>query len=378
MKVYKGKHTETDSKRKYKKKVEMDMFSPEYFVRMNFHINDTLKPLLIGESSIPISVSENYIKFDGKVQDTTHFENIKVDHSITCDNSLNIESDGTINLTTSADSVSNDINLNTGGRDLTILNGEEKVIAFSNGGAIVPTLVLYAWNGNTDDYFQISSGGNNGETTISTVDAAAEAAHLTIDPDGDLNITPNADVSINLASGGEFILQENSSTYTPSADTHVATKKYVDDNAGGNYQYQFMPIGFYSTSTSANYLPLTGYILERTSTAGQNEYISYIAPYNGTIEKIIWRSEIAQDGNVRVMIYESADGTEVPSSNTGRYDTTVDIADDTTYELNLATASATSGDNNVDKHKIYAISIQFPSAPYDTNVSVVWKWDITT
>ena len=61
----------------------MDMFSPEYFVRMQFHLNDTLKPLLIGESSIPISVSEDYIKFDGKVVETTHFENIKEDHSIT-------------------------------------------------------------------------------------------------------------------------------------------------------------------------------------------------------------------------------------------------------------------------------------------------------
>jgi len=151
---------------------------------------------------------------------------------------LTLQSGGAINLTSSTSSVSNDINLNTGGRDLTILNGEEKIIGFSNGGAIVPTLVLYAWNGNTDDYFQISSGGNNGETTISTVDAAAANANLTIDPDGDLSITPNTDVSINLASGGEFILQENGGTYTPSADTHVATKKYVDDNAGGTeYAY---------------------------------------------------------------------------------------------------------------------------------------------
>ena len=131
MKVYKGKYTETDSKRKYKKKVEMDMFSPEYFVRMDFHLNNTLKPLLIGELSIPISVSENSIKFDGRVEDTTHFENIKVDHSITCDNSLSIESNGTINLASSPSSIANDITLNTGGRDLTIQNDEEKIIAFS-------------------------------------------------------------------------------------------------------------------------------------------------------------------------------------------------------------------------------------------------------
>ena len=353
----------------------------------NQELDHNLKNVKVDETSSALSLSKEKVKTKDLEVDGTLTVNGSINGALRSDGELNLESNGTINLTSSTSSVDNDINLNTGGRDLTILNGEEKVIAFSNGGAIVPTLVLYAWNGNTADYFQISSGGNNGETTISTVDAAAAAAHLTIDPDGELNLQP---ATYTKTLKPLFITEDSAAAADIAGDGQLWVKNSspnelaFTDDAGtdivgiGKYQYQFMPIGFYSTTTSANYLPLTGYILERTSTAGQNEYISYIAPYNGTIEKIIWRSEIAQDGNVRVMIYESADGTEVPSSNTGRYDTTVDIADDTTHELNLATASATSGDNNIDKHKIYAISIQFPSAPYDTNVSVVWKWDITS
>ena len=61
---------------------------------------------------------------------------------------------------------------------------------------------------------------------------------------------------------------------------------------------------------------------------------------------------------------------------TGRVDETVDIADDTTHTVDFS--SMTSGDVNLDKGKIYALYISHPSAPNDTNVTVVFKWDITS
>ena len=57
---------------------------------------------------------------------------------------------------------------------------------------------------------------------------------------------------------------------------------------------------------------MTGYIIEKTSSSSSNEFISFVAPYNGTIEKFIWRSEAAQDGGVRLLVYESSDRYEVP------------------------------------------------------------------
>ena len=145
----------------------------------------------------------------------------------------------------------------------------------------------------------------------------------------------------------------------------------------GKYIYDIQRVGYYSTSAGSSYLPLTGYVLEKTSTSGNNEFIAFVAPYNGTLEKIMWRSEIAQDGVFRNLIYESSDGTEVPGSAIGRWDVTVDVADDTTVEFDF-TATPTSGTNVFTKGKIYAISIDPASAPNDTNATVVFKWDITS
>ena len=102
-----------------------------------------------------------------------------------------------------------------------------------------------------------------------------------------------------------------------------------------------------------------------------------VAPYNGTIEKILWRSEESQDGLLAIAIYESADETEVPGSVTGLTAVTVDrINDDVTVDASLA--SMDSGTNALVKGRIYAIKITSPSAPNDTNCTVVFKWDITS
>ena len=329
-------------------------------------LDDELRTVKVNNDSTPISVSKDKVKIDGQIVDTTHFTNIRVSGDITTDNGLRIS--------TSDTETTDDITLDTGGRELFIKNGGEAVVNFSNGGGIVPSMIIYAWNGNTSDYLQISTTGNNGESKIETVDAAGSDADLTLDPDGDLLITPNTNVNINLASGGEFVLQENSGTYTPSADTHVATKKYIDDLV--KYHYDIKTLGYYATAT-AIYLPLTGYILEQTSSTGRNEYMGYVAPYNGTLEKIVFRSEIAQDGNLRIVMNNASDGTEVPGSILGRKDVTVDIADDTVVEVDMTTG-LTTGTNAITKGDIINIALTTPSNSNDTNVTVVFKWDVTT
>jgi len=141
--------------------------------------------------------------------------------------------------------------------------------------------------------------------------------------------------------------------------------------------YDIQRVGYNSTTSSASFLPLNGYIIERTSTTSNNEFIAFVAPYNGTLEKIMWRSEIAQSGTFRNLLYESSDGTEVPGAGAGRWDVAVDVADDTTVEFDFTTG-AHSGDNVLTKGRIYAISIDPISAPQDVNATVVFKWDVTT
>ena len=141
--------------------------------------------------------------------------------------------------------------------------------------------------------------------------------------------------------------------------------------------YETKVFGYYTTTSSAVYLPITGYTLEGTSNVGQNERHAMIAPYNGTIEKIMWRSELLHSGNIRFRLLEASDGTELPGSEVGRFDVTADIADDVSVEANT---SHLTDSNAFTKGRLYGITVDSnqPLGSGDTNVTVVFKWDVTT
>ena len=143
--------------------------------------------------------------------------------------------------------------------------------------------------------------------------------------------------------------------------------------------YETKVFGYYTTTSSAVYLPITGYTLEGTSNVGQNERYGMIAPYNGTIEKIMWRSEILHSGNIRMRIMEASDGTELPGTEIGQFNIdTGSIADDVTVEV-IAASHLTSS-NVLTKGRLYGITVNSNqvAGSYDTNVTVVFKWDVTT
>ena len=169
---------------------------------------------------------------------------------------------------------------------------------------------------------------------------------------------------------------------TPTDLYELANKKYVDDSipsTPATVQYYYdIKFSSYYTSVVANYVPLNGTITERTSVSGVNEYVAWVAPYNGTIEKALFRSEIAQDGSFYIDTYYSADGTETPTTiNMRFFDDSMDIADDITYEADF-TGSLYSGDNTIVKGRIYAIKVTTPQATLDANITFVFKWDVTT
>ena len=408
---------------------------------------DNLKNVKAGGVSTALDVSKNKVKTKDLEVDGELTINGAVNGAIRSAGDLNLESNGTINLTSSTDSVSNDITLNTGGRDLTIQNGTEKIIAFSNGGGIVPTLLLYAWNGNTDDYLSISAAGNNGEMTIQTLDAAGESADLKLDADGDLTLESESDIikitcsgteqarftstGLNIAQGQkialdgttteDYIYGDGTDVFIALGDSDITTFKETEtlsevpvkvresanavadsaaygqlwvkndtpnclaftDDAGtdligiGKYHYETKISNYYSTATG-NYIPLPGYIIERTSATSMNEYLAFIAPFNGILHSLHFRSEVPHDGNLRVGLHEAQDGTEVPGTGVGQWNQTIDIADDTTVSLDFTTLSATSGSNAITKGRLYIIKVTSPSAPYDTNVTTVWRWDVTS
>jgi len=59
----------------------------------------------------------------------------------------------------------------------------------------------------------------------------------TMDVTGSFTIDSDTHITLDCGSGDDIIISENGGTYTPTSDNHVATKKYVDDNAGGGSSY---------------------------------------------------------------------------------------------------------------------------------------------
>ena len=186
------------------------------------------------------------------------------------------------------------------------------------------------------------------------------------------NLKEQADANADAAGFGQLWVHDTSPNelcFTDDGGTDII--------GVGKYHYETKFIGFYAGQT-AQYIPMTGYIIEKTSTGSSNEFISFVTPYNCTIEKFIYRSEVAQNGTFSLRVLESSDNTEVPSSVIYRKDTTIDIADDTFLDYDLTSPSTGSDYAPLTKGKIYAIYVATPAVGYDSNITVVFKWDITS
>ena len=235
--------------------------------------------------------------------------------------------------------------------------------------------------GTVKNHLKITNAVSGGGPSIT---AAGEETNvpITITSKGTGNATFKAvtgDVEIN-AGGGDITFKRSLTTLgsfdTSGNFTATGTSASSNGTCLGKYQYETIVCGFTSLA-AGNFLPLVGGVENQTGTLGKNEYIGMVAPYTGTIEKILFRSEVAQNGTLEMDIHESADGTEVPAASAvATKDTSINIADDTTQDISFA--SMTSGTNVITKGRIYAIKITSPSAPQDTNVTVVFKWDVTT
>ena len=74
----------------------------------------------------------------------------------------------------------------------------------------------------SDDYATLSVA-DTGDLTIATVGDGATDSDFLLDADGDITLD---------AASGNIYVKDNGGNYTPGSDYEIATKKYVDDNAG--------------------------------------------------------------------------------------------------------------------------------------------------
>jgi hypothetical protein len=300
-----------------------------------------------------------------------------------------------------------DINLDAG-NDIILDAGSGNITAKDDGGNYTPSSDYHVA---TKKYVDDNAGGasalndlsdvtySSGDLTISSLDKIVASGALELESGGVLTFNNNSTTRITFENSGSavarleagqlFLKEEGSASSDSAAFGQIWIKDDTPnclaftDDAGtdiigiGKYHYETKFIGFYSGQTT-QYIPMTGYIIEKTSTASNNEFISFVTPYNCTIEKFIYRSEVAQDGNLTLTVWESSDGTETPGTRVFAKANAVDIADDTFVDLDLTSPTIGSDYAPLTKGKIYAISLTTPSIGYDTNITVVFKWDITS
>ena len=127
--------------------------------------------------------------------------------------------------------------------------------------------------------------------------------------------------------------------------------------------------GAYNSGTSKFYLPLVGYNIEQTSTAGRNESIAFVTPYDGRVKKLVLRSEAAPRSTV-AGFHKSSEGTEVPNSTATEEITVSMLVDDTAYTFDFTSISEfVAGD-------IMTISVTPTLAVNDLNWTLVLEYYI--
>ena len=122
-------------------------------------------------------------------------------------------------------------------------------------------------------------------------------------------------------------------------------------------------------STGLIYMPLNGYIIEKSTTASNNEFVSFVAPFDGELSYVIVRSEAAGGSSV-VGLHISSAGTEAPNTTASTTVTVLMTADDTAYKFDFTTENS-----QLVAGQIIAISFDPTSSHNDTVATIVFKFD---
>ena len=141
------------------------------------------------------------------------------------------------------------------------------------------------------------------------------------------------------------------------------------------FYYHFIRVGYFNSGTSLTFLPMPGSedMRELTSSTGAGERLSFICPFDGSVETIWARSEYVS-GSTVIRAYFGTTAVEVPSAIGGTA-VTVDMSvDDTSYEFDFAGA----GSNTFSQGNILMFSVNPTTQLGDCHFMIVLKFDVTT
>ena len=318
---------------------------------------------------------------DGNGNDTGQFEVLKAGTDSTATELFRIENDGdavfTGNITVSGTVDGRDLATDGSKLDGIEAGAQANVSGDSGNSAIydnsgTPTLK----SGITQGEMQTAIGGvytdtNTNQLTVWSYDidggSAIDVAHgqnlrintgngIDINEDGPREFTIECEAA-SATNPGMVELATTAETTTGTDATRAVTPDGLKDSGYMGFQFrQLINAGFnyhYAAGTKV-YVPLVGYLVELNTNIGRNEYIAYVAPYDGYLNQVVFRSEEAC-GSTSVGFHKSSTGTEVPSSVVGE-SVTVDMAnDDTAYKFAFSGGMSGSG-NQFSAGDILAIS----------------------
>lgn len=139
--------------------------------------------------------------------------------------------------------VSGDIELNADGGDITIKDGTATHFLFNCDS----TLFRMYDDANEADYFTIRIGAE-GATTMSTIDADSDVAHMTLQPNGDLILDPSSQKTIINATDTLYLDGGNNTYFKEQSDDTVRLI------VGGQVLFQFKEDATTSVAQSSSFL----------------------------------------------------------------------------------------------------------------------------
>jgi len=176
------------------------------------------------------------------------------------------------------------------------------------------------------------------------------------------------------------MLPETIGNVSPQEDLDPSRDSDIDRTFGEDvFAYEVRSANFSETADNEMYIPLSSQSLteSNTTTSGLNEFLWFITPFEGWIEKIQFRSVEAHNGTLKYEIFKYIDAVDSSSTSpteTGEFSETINIADDIVHTTNIGSMTPASGSNYIAKNILVGIKMTTPSNPGDTNVSVTFRW----
>lgn len=130
--------------------------------------------------------------------------------------------------------------------------------------------------------------------------------------------------------------------------------------------------GFYTSSSSKQFVPVNGTLTETTGTSYNNDSIVFVAPYDGQLEQVVVRTG-GVPGSTVVGLHKSSTGTENPNATASSSVTVNMSVDDTAYKF-----SFNPSNNTFSAGDVLAVSFDPTTAPNsDVNLTMIFVYDTT-